>query len=136
MDIVILSEVFEHLGCNPLFVLDEIYRTLSTKGTFILTTPNLYSLRNIISLLSGKGINDPYVEYIKLNKYGYMGHIREYSKHELTSLLNKTGFKIISHEFKQYDVPIHNIFKKNTLNLILFLLPICKPSQIFICKKY
>jgi SAM-dependent methyltransferase len=135
MDIIILSEVFEHLGCNPLFTLKEIYRTLSSDGVFIITTPNLYSLKNIFLLFIGRGINNPYTEYIKLEQYGYMGHIREYSKYELTNLLQKMNFKIISHEFKQYDIPLHNNFKNTLLKLILFFLPFFKSSQIFVCKK-
>ncbi|MBD3244921.1 MAG: methyltransferase domain-containing protein [Candidatus Moranbacteria bacterium] len=97
VDNVLFSEVFEHLGQNPLFAIQEINRILKPGGKFILTTPNLYRIGNILRYIRGKGITkDVYSELEKIQKYGHLGHLREYSKYEILTILKKTGFQIKS----------------------------------------
>ena len=135
VDVVLFCETFEHLGCNPLFTLDEIYRILKKDAIVIITTPNLYSLKNIVSFVTGKGIGNPLKEYQKITKYGHMGHIREYSRFEMITLLNNIGFDIIHTSFEYYSVPINNKIKTILLKTILSVLYFLKPSQILICQK-
>lgn len=52
-DVIIVSEVFEHLK-NINFVLDEIYRVLKTDGYLLVSTPNLAAFHNRILLLFGR----------------------------------------------------------------------------------
>ena len=59
----------------------------------MLTTPNLYSLINIVSFFLGKNINDAYEEFEKIHSLGHAGHIREYSSKEVKRFLIDTGLK-------------------------------------------
>lgn len=93
-DFIILNEVFEHLRVNPIFTLKEINRVLKPGGILLLTTPNLYAIHKIFMFNLGRSFNDAYDEFNKLNIYGYMGHIREYSTKEVRKFLEKTNFKI------------------------------------------
>lgn len=128
-EFVILMEVFEHLRINPIFALKEINRVLKPKGIMILTTPNLYSLRNIINFIRGKGFGDVYEEFIKIYTLGHVGHVREYSTEEIKKFLENMGFEIIEVKYKCYYST--NLF----LNLLFRLVPRIRPTQIIISRK-
>jgi len=85
-DVVVCSELLEHLFF-PEKVLKECYRVLKSSGAFILTVPNLYCLRNRLSILMGKGYN--FIEYPR-----NQAHIRFFSLHGMNDFLEKTGFKV------------------------------------------
>jgi SAM-dependent methyltransferase len=88
-DVVLFCEVIEHLLMNPLAALREINRVLREGGRLVLTTPNVNRLDNVLSMVAGANIYDPYSGY---GPYGR--HNREYNKHELTRLLEFAGFEI------------------------------------------
>lgn len=135
INIVLFCETFEHLGRNPLLSLKEIRRVMSDKGYLILSTPNLYSLRNVWLFLSGKGFGDIYEEYKKAEKYGHTGHVREYSRHEIKNVLQKNDFRIIFSKFEKYDIPDQKLIKKYSLKFLLLLFPFLKPQQVIVCQK-
>jgi methionine biosynthesis protein MetW len=85
-DVVVCSEVLEHLFF-PENTIKECYRVLRQSGLFIVTIPNLYCLRNRISMLTGR--NCKFVEY-PMNRQ----HIRFFSLDGMISILDKTRFEI------------------------------------------
>lgn len=91
-NVVIFSEIIEHLLNNPCQVLREIRRVLKPNGTLILTTPNVARLENVAKMIAGANIYDPYSGY---GPYGR--HNREYNRHELITLLNYEGFNCVEH---------------------------------------
>jgi len=99
-DIVVFSEVFEHLRIDPMFTVSELRRVLQPDGTLLLTTPNLRSLRGVLRLvLLGKGWAVgawPAREYGQLRELGWMGHVREYTAREVTGVLDQCGFAVQS----------------------------------------
>lgn len=101
--LILFNEIFEHLRINPIAALREINRVLHPDGILILTTPNLYSIRNVINLILGKGFDDPYDQFKRLEDIGHMGHVREYSGKQVKKFLVNTGFKSKSLEFKSFD---------------------------------
>ena len=134
---IIFNEIFEHLRINPIFALREVNRVLNPDGILILSTPNLYSIMNIIKFILGKGCcGDPYKEFEKLYTLGHMGHVRLYSTKEIKNFLEKTGFKVIKVLYK-----FHMKHEKNIKNLAerLFcrLNPITRwhPSQVIVSMK-
>jgi len=88
-DVLLFCEIIEHLTQDPLKALAEIKRVLKPGGSLILTTPNVTRLENVIKLLLGRNIYDPYSAYGPLGR-----HNREYTLKELITLLNGLGFTV------------------------------------------
>lgn len=88
-DVVVFCEIIEHLLMDPVAVLREIKRVLKPEGKLILSTPNVARLENVLRLAVGANIYDPYSGH---GPYGR--HNREYTKHELFSLLDYLGFTL------------------------------------------
>jgi len=90
-DVVLFSELIEHLGMNPVWALGEIHRVLKPEGHVIVTTPNAISLERLETYLSaGTQMVD---KYMPLLGYGAR-HNREYKPEELRELLESTGFEV------------------------------------------
>ena len=90
-DVVIFSELIEHLGVNPVRALAEIHRVLRPGGVVVVTTPNALSLERLATFL--RGGSQMVDRYSPLFGYGAR-HNREYNPHELRALLEGTGFAI------------------------------------------
>ena len=88
-DVVLFCEMLEHLLMNPLATLGQIHRVLKPNGLLVLTTPNVSRLGNVLSMVSGVNIYDPYSGF---GPYGR--HNREYNRHELHLLLEFAGFDV------------------------------------------
>jgi SAM-dependent methyltransferase len=87
-DVVLFCEVIEHLASDPLKAVLEIKRILKPGGYLVLTTPNVCRIENIIKLIVGGNIYDPY------SRHGIYGrHNREYTRNELFLLLKHAGFE-------------------------------------------
>lgn len=142
-DMVIFTEIFEHLSINPIFALREVNRVLRRKGLILLSTPNLYSLHKIIMFIIGKSFNNALQEFKKVESAGYMGHIREYSNKEIKDILEFCKFKIKNTYFRKYNNYFLNpSIKKTPLILLGYILEFTtnilwffRPTQIVIGKK-
>ena len=89
LDVVVFGEVLEHMTNHPWFAIAEIARVLKPGGTLVLTTPNVARLENIVALVEGRNLYDPF------SKYGPYGrHNREYTRDELHRLLAHGGFEV------------------------------------------
>jgi len=97
-DVVLFSELFEHLRINPVFTLRGVHRVLKPGGLLLLSTPNLRSLRGIRNLVfrnQGHAVSEGvYRQYEKLEALGHMGHVREYTTREVSDFLTQVGFSI------------------------------------------
>jgi 2-polyprenyl-3-methyl-5-hydroxy-6-metoxy-1,4-benzoquinol methylase len=95
-DIVIFSEVIEHLRISPLRALAEINRIMKPGGLLLLTTPNIANLSNILKLLQGKNIVEAFPDDDEnLNHItDTITHIREYTMRELKALMSRSGFRV------------------------------------------
>jgi SAM-dependent methyltransferase len=91
-DVVVYGEVIEHMQHDPLHALAEIRRVLRPGGTLVLTTPNVARLENVLRLVAGRNVYDPYSGY---GPYGR--HNREYNRHELVTLVRHAGFEVEDH---------------------------------------
>ena len=89
-DIVICAEIIEHLTYSPSFMLKEINRVTKNNGHFFISTPSVFSLRN----LSGHIFN-----LNRSDKYSFDGpygrHNREFSCSELINIIEQNNFKIL-----------------------------------------
>ena len=97
-DIVIFSEILEHLRVSPLRALREISRVLKPEGIMLLTTPNIGYLRNIIHLCTGKNILQPFPENDEPWEHvtDAITHTRVYVLNEVKDLVKKAQFEIMS----------------------------------------
>ena len=95
---VLFNQLFEHLRINPIKTMRETLRILKPGGQLHLSTPNLLSVSGLIKLFRHKTAfsceNGVYEQYDKLEKLGHMGHVREYTAHEVAEFLKKTGFHV------------------------------------------
>ncbi len=90
-DVVVFSELIEHLGVNPVRTLSEIHRVLKPAGRVVITTPNALSLERLATFL--RGGSQMVDRYSPLFGYGAR-HNREYHPRELRELLESCGFAI------------------------------------------
>jgi SAM-dependent methyltransferase len=85
-DVVLFSEVIEHLQGNPRLALTEIARLLRPGGRVVLTTPNLARLANRLKLLAG------YTPLERIGRPGtWGGHFREYTRSEIVDMCSQAG---------------------------------------------
>lgn len=92
-DLVICTEVIEHLFWDPMHMLSEFNRILKQGGGFLLSTPNATSLANIMRMLvrqEGPGL----FPYYRPNKGVYARHNREFSRKELKYMLSCAGMEV------------------------------------------
>ena len=90
-DVVLFCEMLEHMLMDPMHTLREIHRVLRPGGALVLTTPNVARIENVLRLLHGANMYDPYSGF---GPYGR--HNREYTRHELHRLLEFAGFDVES----------------------------------------
>ena len=94
-NVVIFSEVIEHI-IEYHHVLDEIYRVLEKNGVLILSTPNLSSGLNILSIIAGEDVIPIYDRECEDK------HLRLFSPKSIRTLLTVHGFKIDKVNYVNY----------------------------------
>ena len=94
VDIIVFTEVFEHMRIDLLNTVQKLYDLLPSGGLLYLTTPNGLSIRSVFRLMCGRTGPNPVTQWNKLREVGHMGHVREYSRKEVNAILSGAGFKI------------------------------------------
>jgi SAM-dependent methyltransferase len=129
---VVFSEVLEHLRIDPIAALLEIHRVLKAASPLLLTTPNLYSMRNVASFVRGRGMmGGAYREFEKLRTVGHMGHVREYAPREVEEFLGNTGFEIVERRREAHSRSQSGRF----VDVCYAMLPVFRPYQVFVARK-
>ena len=84
-DLVLFTEIIEHIAFNPVAMWREIYRVLRPGGRIVITTPNYYALRGLLRraprFLSGRGGGVDIRSILREHTYAH--HWKEYSRPEL-----------------------------------------------------
>jgi glycosyltransferase involved in cell wall biosynthesis/SAM-dependent methyltransferase len=90
---VLCCELIEHLFTDPMHLMSEVNRILKPGGHFVLTTPNITSLRAVEAILQGYHPGF-FHAYIKPSASGEVDarHNREYTPAEIQHLLTNSGF--------------------------------------------
>lgn len=96
-DLVIFTEVIEHLNYNPVPVIEKLYKALKPGGKIICTTP-MKELQGIVHPNKGRYANYAHYRDIPLPWNGYTfidDHHYFYSKPELSQLFHEVGFNVL-----------------------------------------
>ena len=141
---IFAGEVIEHLY-DPDKMLEECYRVLHPDGIFVLTTRNLASLYNRVTLLLGY---QPFPTSVSLrhnvgrpfevNDEILGGHIRVFTYRAIRELLNLSKFEIIKVWGTSSILPNKNSFFVSIIGLIDLLLskfPSLSQGLIIKCRK-
>ena len=95
-DVVLCTELFEHLGYDPMHCLTEVNRILKPGGHLLLSTPNACSLRAVAAVL------DQYhpgffPAFMRPNATGDVDprHHREYAPREIRMAFGDAGFEVV-----------------------------------------
>lgn len=94
---VLCCELIEHLPSDPMHLMSEANRVLKPGGTFVLTTPNIGSLRAISAILQGyhPGFFPAYIRPADPGQETDARHNREYTPREIYRLLLDGGFEAV-----------------------------------------
>lgn len=128
---IIFNEIFEHLRINPIDTLRKLRGALHPDGVMVLSTPNLYRVRNVVNMIRGRGFDDPYDEFAKLEKIGHMGHVREYTPAQVRRFLNNTGFEVIRTELISHE-PLRGMWR--IFSPLTYFVPAFRDYQIHFCR--
>jgi SAM-dependent methyltransferase len=90
-DAVILCEVIEHMPIPPHIVLEKVRTWLKPGGALLLTTPNLYRLRNALRLFLGMRV---FCNWYYPPRGKGLGHPLEYSAEHLRFQIEQAGFTV------------------------------------------
>lgn len=90
-DLVVCTEVLEHLPQSPARTIGEMYRVTKPQGRLLITTPNIARSINRIKMLLGKSVTYPLSQVLENEGKGsnlYHRHNREYTLGEVSTLLS------------------------------------------------
>ena len=95
-DVIVFTELIEHITFNPVDLWKGLYRILSPQGKIIVTTPNYYyyysRVRDFRRMIHRMGGGIPVMDILSTKTYGH--HWKEYSANELTAY-----FQMLSNDF-------------------------------------
>ena len=98
-DVVVFTEVLEHVFRPPSEVLGEVRRILAPGGMLVLSVPNIAYVLNRVRLLLGRTpLEDPDQQMNKSWVHGH-GHLHEYTLRELERVVPRAGLRIESRHF-------------------------------------
>lgn len=98
-DIVVFTEVLEHLSRDPSQTMSEINRITTSGGFLVLSTPNCASARSVLRILRG---GNPNIYPIYQRQPSTDRHNHEYAPWEVRELVRLSGFSPTV--FKTVDV--------------------------------
>lgn len=108
-DIIVFSEVIEHLYTKPEIVIKFLKQFLKKGGYIIIQTPNGLAIHHRLKLLFG-------IHPYQLIKESRRGHYREYAPYEMKNILENCKLEIYHFSVKNYfnnsSTLLHKLFVK------------------------
>mgnify|MGYP001578778745 CR=1 FL=1 len=114
-DLILFTEVLEHITFNPVHMWEALHRLLDSNGKIILTTPNYHFAssiaRELIRQLAGRSSGIPVEQIIGLHTYGH--HWKLFSAKDI-----KKYFQLLSPDFSVEKVRYFNYEPSNKPSLL------------------
>jgi SAM-dependent methyltransferase len=94
-DLVVAGEIIEHMTRDPMWMLLESRRILADGGYLLISTPNVGSITSVAKTLDGRDNPQIFFLYERPGpgKATEIGHVREYTLHELGEVVRAAGFE-------------------------------------------
>lgn len=132
-DVVVMTEVLEHLREYPARSLQEVRRILAPGGQLYLTTPNAAYLRNRLRLALGHSTATALPDWI--GGLPHARHAREYTFAEVRELLEYAGLRVQSLTSRHFHVHSGRgsaaaVIGKRALNALARMRPTLGPSIV------
>lgn len=139
-DVIIFTEVLEHLTAPPTDIFREISRVLRTGGKLVFSTSNFASLANRIKLLVGVCPMWPADNQFKRGWVHGYGHVREYTMKEILRVLCSCNFTVSKKQFLSAKPSVRSIRNPYQLvaqiyRLACLLMPTCRTIVHIECYK-
>ncbi len=97
-DLIVMAEVIEHVPTPPYVVFGNLVQALAPGGHLLVTTPNLYRLRNVLRLALGRHIFD---HFLVPGPDQPLGHFLEYGLEQLKWHITKAGLELVESSIEQ-----------------------------------
>jgi 2-polyprenyl-3-methyl-5-hydroxy-6-metoxy-1,4-benzoquinol methylase len=130
-NLVVMTEVIEHLTGNPRVYLDEIRRVLKPNGFLLITTPNAVHLKNRAKVLIGQSPAFPVDQLLETKQDDdsiYFRHNREFTKEELTKIVVNSGFTVKTARYFSAYTPFRRFKKTNVIKYVGYMFTRLIPS--------
>lgn len=130
-DVVLFTEIIEHIAFNPVTLWREIYRVMAPGGTIVLTTPNHYYWAGrawrLDRFLRGLGSGIPVDEVIRIPTYGH--HWKEYSRKEIGRYfeLLSPDFRVVKSLAVRNYLPPSPVKAKRAIRRVMETVPPIRP---------
>jgi hypothetical protein len=118
LDLVVMTEVLEHLPVHPVDVLTRLVARLRAGGLLYLTTPNFLSHAHLEAVASG---SNPCAIYPQAGgNWDAHHHFREYEAVELARFVKQSGGRIAAFDFSGcWDAPSAQLPAHRRGNLVI-----------------
>ena len=119
-DLILFSEVLEHLSKSPKLLFSEIRRVLKPNGLLLLTTPNAVRSQNLFRVIFSRNF---YFPIFQLSENVNHRHNREFILSELNQLAQDADLKIVKSSYFVSYSPFRekNRFDKLPLKIVKLL---------------
>jgi 2-polyprenyl-6-hydroxyphenyl methylase/3-demethylubiquinone-9 3-methyltransferase len=135
-DVVVMTEVYEHLRDYPIRSLQETRRVLRPGGRLYFTTPNAASLMNRLRAAQGRSTATPIEDWI--GGLPHARHAREYTFAEVHRLMDRAGLRVVRsesrHFFRDRGTPQAQL-AKSVLDRVAQVRPTLGPSIMIVAEK-
>jgi SAM-dependent methyltransferase len=129
-DLIVFSEVIEHLTVAPEFVFAALGSMLTDRGILICSTPNAADFAKRLRLIFGRN------PYERLRLYpANPGHIREYTRLELCDIATSVGLACRSHSYHTWIQSHGRSRIKTAVKKLIGLYPSFRPFQVCVLSK-